>query len=126
MTEINLDSYAKQLQTEYTRIVTQLEAIAHHRTDTDDWEAIPDTDELNEADSNVEADAVEEWNERRATVAALETEYRDIKRALAKVAAGSYGTCELCGQSIEAARLNIKPTARTCVNHINDEGSLTL
>jgi RNA polymerase-binding transcription factor DksA len=115
-----------QLNEALHRIIGELKDIAHHNTETDDWEAIPDQTQSGEADPNSEADIAEEWEERRATVAALETEYRDIKRALAKIAAGTYGLCEISGESIEPDRLAIKPTARTCKAHMNDEAMLPL
>lgn len=108
------------------RIVQELKDIAHHNIETDDWEAIPDQTQPGETDSNSEADVAEDWEERRATVAALETEYRDINRALAKITAGAYGLCEICGESIEPDRLEVKPTARTCKAHLNDETMLSL
>ena len=30
---------------------------------------------------------------------------------------GSYGICEVCGRPIPRARLEVRPTARTCVDH---------
>ena len=39
----------------------------------------------------------------------------DIDEALVRVAAGVYGTCEVCGRPIAPARLQARPTARTCV-----------
>jgi RNA polymerase-binding protein DksA len=39
----------------------------------------------------------------------------DIDAALARVADGSYGTCQKCGQPIGAERLAARPTARTCI-----------
>lgn len=36
-------------------------------------------------------------------------------RALQQFDAGAYGRCELCGQAIAAARLEARPTARTCL-----------
>src|SRR5262249_29405412 len=39
----------------------------------------------------------------------------DIDAALARLADGSYGTCQACGQPIGAARLAARPAARTCV-----------
>jgi DnaK suppressor protein len=36
-------------------------------------------------------------------------------RALAQLDAGTYGVCERCGQPIAAARLEARPTARTCL-----------
>ena len=39
----------------------------------------------------------------------------DIDLALAKIANGTYGTCESCGQPIPKARLKALPQARLCV-----------
>jgi len=38
----------------------------------------------------------------------------DIDRALERLAAGSYGVCEACGQPIGEARLEAWPAARFC------------
>ncbi|MFN2606479.1 MAG: TraR/DksA C4-type zinc finger protein [Acidimicrobiales bacterium] len=39
----------------------------------------------------------------------------EVDRALAKVEAGTYGTCEQCGQPIPRARLKAMPAAALCV-----------
>jgi len=39
----------------------------------------------------------------------------DIDAALARLADGSYGTCQTCGQPIGAERLAARPAARTCI-----------
>jgi DnaK suppressor protein len=39
----------------------------------------------------------------------------DLRRALADVADGTYGSCERCGRPIDPARLAVRPQARTCV-----------
>ncbi|MGZ4493961.1 MAG: TraR/DksA family transcriptional regulator [Nocardioides sp.] len=39
----------------------------------------------------------------------------EIDAALARVADGSYGTCASCGRPIGEARLEARPTARTCI-----------
>jgi DnaK suppressor protein len=39
----------------------------------------------------------------------------EIDRALAKIEAGTYGTCEQCGQPIPKARLKALPYATLCV-----------
>lgn len=41
----------------------------------------------------------------------------DVERAFAKVADGSYGTCEQCGEPIPDERLEAIPAARYCVEH---------
>jgi DnaK suppressor protein len=54
----------------------------------------------------------------RARVAALLTEAEsnllDLDRALAKLAAGNYSVCEVCGEEIARDRLEALPAARTC------------
>ena len=39
----------------------------------------------------------------------------EIDSALDRVATGTYGVCERCGRPIAPARLEARPTARTCV-----------
>jgi RNA polymerase-binding transcription factor DksA len=123
-----LDTTAIQLQLEVglVQVTSDLDTIATFNTLTSDWVAIPDAQELQEADMNSEADAVEEWNERRATLSQLEVTYQNTKRALAKIALGTFGTCEICQASIEEDRLSFLPTARTCKAHRDDEGTLSL
>lgn len=45
----------------------------------------------------------------------LEQSLADVKRALSKIEAGTYGTCENCGKPIAQARLKAFPTARLCL-----------
>ncbi len=42
---------------------------------------------------------------------------REVEAAVARLAAGTYGVCEVCGRPIGVARLDARPTARTCVEH---------
>ena len=42
-------------------------------------------------------------------------ELAEVAAAETRLAAGTYGTCERCGSSIPPARLEARPTARTCV-----------
>ena len=39
----------------------------------------------------------------------------EVDAALARLEAGTYGTCERCGQPVAPARLQARPVARTCV-----------
>ncbi|EWT06362.1 hypothetical protein N864_22095 [Intrasporangium chromatireducens Q5-1] len=40
-----------------------------------------------------------------------------IEAGLLRLEQGSYGICEVCHQPIPAARLDARPTARTCIQH---------
>jgi len=55
----------------------------------------------------------------REQVAALLAQARrrveDVRSALERTRAGAYGQCETCGEPIGEARLEARPTARTCI-----------
>ncbi len=44
-----------------------------------------------------------------------ELELSELEEAVKRVEAGSYGNCEACGNPISEARLEVKPTARYCI-----------
>ena len=51
-----------------------------------------------------------------ALAQAAREQLADIDAALDRVADGSYGTCQACGQPIGAERLAARPSARTCIS----------
>ncbi|MGH8947302.1 MAG: TraR/DksA family transcriptional regulator [Acidimicrobiia bacterium] len=51
-----------------------------------------------------------------ATARSITHTIEDIDRALAKLDDGTYGTCDVCGQQIGAARLEALPAASRCVS----------
>lgn len=57
----------------------------------------------------------------RAQLAAMTDQAREhlkeVEAALGRVAGGTYGVCEVCREPIDPARLQARPTARTCVQH---------
>jgi RNA polymerase-binding transcription factor DksA len=57
----------------------------------------------------------------RAQLAALIEQARahlaEIDAAEERVAQGTYGTCDVCHEPIDPARLEARPTAATCVRH---------
>ncbi len=112
------------LETELQKITAELSGIASHNEATDDWVAVPVAKDLQTADENEEADAVEEWEVRRALMVQLETQYKNIKRALAKFETGTFGVCEICGEPIELDRLEANPSARTNIAHREEENQL--
>lgn len=118
--------YKEQLEANLTELQKELSSIGiHDPSNPQSWIAIPEGVDANEPDIDMVADVVEDWDERRATVAALETEYNNITRALEKLAHGAYGTCEVCGAPIEEDRLGADPAARTDKAHMNDEATLS-
>ncbi|MEV6843207.1 TraR/DksA C4-type zinc finger protein [Actinoplanes sp. NPDC051411] len=50
-----------------------------------------------------------------ATLAATRQRAAELRAALVRHDEGGYGICERCGRPIPAARLEVRPDARTCV-----------
>src|SRR5687767_3908138 len=46
----------------------------------------------------------------------VEGQLADVEHALARLEAGSYGVCELCGKKIPDERLKARPAARFCID----------
>jgi RNA polymerase-binding transcription factor DksA len=57
-----------------------------------------------------------EQEERAVTAEQLDHQLSVVNRAIAKVADGSYGSCDDCGDPIESARLDALPTAIRCLS----------
>jgi len=123
---IDTTAHKAKLEERLKSIIAELSTIGIYNPEIDDWTAVPDKEMGNEADKNNEADIAEDSEERKSTLSALEIDYRDIKRALKKIEDGTYGVCEISGEQIEEARLQIKPSARTNVANIGEEDKLPL
>jgi DnaK suppressor protein len=50
-----------------------------------------------------------------ATARSLAASLREVERALAKLADGTYGSCDGCGRSIAPERLEARPATPWCV-----------
>jgi len=119
--------YKERLQEDLDRITPQLQELGIHNPEVkEDWIALPQDGEIGVADENVAADRAEALEERIATLEALERSYNDIVRALSKIEAGTYGICEIGGETIEEERLEADASARTCMAHMDDELELSV
>ncbi|MFN2607724.1 MAG: TraR/DksA family transcriptional regulator [Acidimicrobiales bacterium] len=56
-----------------------------------------------------------ERGEAEVLATSLQESLAEVQDALAKLEAGTYGTCEGCGGEIAPARLEAKPAARLCI-----------
>lgn len=56
-------------------------------------------------------------SEVRTIAAQMREQLTEIDAALARLEAGTYGTCEVCGEAIPADRLEAMPTTRFCIEH---------
>lgn len=122
---MNTDKYKQTLEEMHAHITAELSEIATYNQSTGDWEAKPAAP-ADSTDPNITADGAEDGIERQGEVAALETRYRNTKRALEKIEAGTYGICEISGEPIEPERLEANPAARTNIANRERENELSL
>lgn len=98
----------------------QLEAQARHlRREIEDQGADPDADEVafvDDAGFSDRSHSTEERSRLISVVKALRSNLRDVERAVAKMDAGTYGTCERCGNAISPERLEALPWAVLCID----------
>jgi RNA polymerase-binding protein DksA len=69
-----------------------------------------------EADWEEQANQIEDMETSQGLEHVRMDEVREIRAALARIEAGSYGTCARCGSEIAPARLKAQPTATLCID----------
>lgn len=107
MDPVSLERYRQLLLTR------QQQLVQHIFTMEEDMEAM-DTDHDIERTDRIQEEALE------TALTALDErsrrEVEEIQAALSRMAAGTYGTCEVCGATISPERLEALPMARRCVD----------
>src|SRR5580704_10414345 len=58
-----------------------------------------------------------ERGEAERLASELREALEEVDAALVRMEAGTYGTCEVCGKPIGAARLEAMPATRFCIEH---------
>lgn len=117
----NIEEFKEKLEAEKKLLMTELGGLGVMNPVNDAWEAVPTApnDENDTSDENDNADRFEEYQEKSATLNILGGRLKDVNNALTKITDGTYGTCEISGESIDEDRLRANPAARTCIKHIN-------
>jgi RNA polymerase-binding protein DksA len=91
----------------------------HLRREIGDQGADPDSDEVSFVDDAGFSDRSHSTQERSRLISVVETlrsNLAEVERALARIDAGTYGTCERCGKPIDPARLEARPWALLCID----------
>ena len=116
---IDYEHFKKKLEVEEKLLEKELEVVGRRNPDNlSDWEAIPIDKDTSQADENTVADSIEGYEDNMAIVNTLETRYQDVKRGLDKIKKGTYGFCQICGEEIDAERLEANPSAKSCRKHM--------
>ena len=107
----------KRLDEEKKKLERELASVGRKNPSSPgDWEAA--APEEREADPNDVATNLEEFGDNDAILTDLEKRYGEVNDALARMAAGTYGKCSVCGKEIEKERLGADPAATTCKEHV--------
>lgn len=117
---MNLDikHFKSKLLEERKKVEEELKTVGRiNPSNPSDWEPTPENIDVMLADKNEAADAIEEYEENTAILRELEIRFNNIKRALEKIEAGTYGRCEVGGEEIPIERLEANPAAMTCIDH---------
>ena len=110
-----LNDLKKTLEKEKALLAEELRSIANpDKNAKGDWDA----KYQNLGDSwDENSQEVTEYATRLPLEHELEIRLQDVTGALEKIANGTYGICEKCGEVISIERLKAEPSARTCTNH---------
>lgn len=106
----------KRLEEERATLERELTGIGHlNPRNPSDWEGDRGNFETGTADPDVLADRFEEITTNDGIVIELEQRLNNVKAALLRIEAGTYGTCGECGKPIPAERLEANPAANGCI-----------
>jgi RNA polymerase-binding transcription factor DksA len=88
-----------------------------------DFSATSNDMDIDRADENELADKMEELEDNKGILDSLEKQLADINSALEKIEGGTYGICEISGETIERERLEANPAARSCLKHVKERSN---
>jgi RNA polymerase-binding protein DksA len=113
--DATLASLRAELEAEHARLRAEIEAQG----------ADPDSDDVTFVDDPNFADRSHSTEERSRAIALVRTfraTLAEVDRALARIADGSYGRCERCGNPIAVERLEALPWATLCIDDAQRSG----
>ena len=112
--------YKKKLEEERVMLMGELTGLGTRDAGNKEWEATPDTSDMETADTNSSADRFEDFEEKSALITPLEARLKQVEEALARLSNGTYGLCRVCKNAIEKSRLEANPAAETCMAHLEE------
>ena len=116
---MNIQHYKKLLEDEKARLEAELREVGEINPDNPaDWQPTAEkSDTATDADKNVRAGAMEDFEVRTSIEVTLENRLLNVVDALERIEKGEFGKCEVDGKDIEEERLEANPAATTCIEH---------
>ncbi|MBC7074126.1 TraR/DksA C4-type zinc finger protein [Candidatus Parcubacteria bacterium] len=113
MKKKDLEEFKKILLKKKEKLVRQVEKFAKKEKGREDWTTqFPKFD--GETGLEKAADEVEEYVSLLSLEYNIETQLKEINRALEKIEKGTFGICEKCKGEIEIERLKANPLTAFC------------
>lgn len=110
-------SFVEEMKTallnEQAKLEKELSGFAHRNPKSSDSFEV-DYPEVG-TDEGENAAEVAQFSDNLSLEQELESALKDVKSGLSAIEKGNYGTCKYCKQSIDEARLRIRPTSTSCV-----------
>ncbi len=115
MTPEFVEKMKKRLEDEKARLERDLGDIArqdpknpgHYET------KYPESSSNSDDDNALE---IAEFTDDLSLEAKLETELRDVTKAIESIEKGKYGICKYCGKEIDEKRLEARPASSSCIS----------
>lgn len=105
MDQAAMATYRQRLLESRGQLVQRIYALAETREGV----TKPQIEFEDKAQAEAPAEMLEQLDEQSRE------EWEAIDAALARLEAGTYGTCDACGKAITTARLDVMPMARRCL-----------
>jgi RNA polymerase-binding protein DksA len=112
MSQINIDKMREKILAEKARLEADRAQLKETSSMSEESGDLVDFDANHPADSGTE---LFERSKDMAFVANIDSQLEQIDHALQKMADGTYGICDNCGEPIPAARLEALPYATLCI-----------
>ena len=113
MNKAKLAHFSQMLEAEKATLETELTRLGKKVGPDGDWMATPPEQDGNEAEYFDQADHVEEFESRVATLKNLETRYNEVVAAIKRIEDGTFGKDIDTGKLIDEKRLEANPAAAT-------------
>lgn len=111
LTKEQIEHFKTRLLDEKTRLSDELKTLGHGAK-AEPSAAYPETGGNSEDDNSIE---LTEFVDNEAIVERLESELRDVEKALKAIENGTYGICKYTGKDIDLRRLEARPTSLTSI-----------
>lgn len=115
---MKIEHFRKKLEEQKAKLELEMGSVGRRNAAVPgDWEPTPSEIGM-ESDLADQADIVMGRESNAAILADLEARYDTVVGALSRIEKKTYGKCEVCGKTIEEARLEADPAATTCIEHL--------